>query len=46
MTLLKLDAVDVFHGDLQATFNVSLGLNAGETVAIIGANGTQRSHRP
>ena len=43
MTLLTLDDVDVFYGDLQATFGVSLRIDEGETVAIIGANGAGKS---
>ena len=43
MNLLTLDALDVFHGDLQATFGVSLAVDAGETIAIIGANGAGKS---
>ncbi len=43
MTLLALDSVDVFYGDLQATFGVSLSLAAGETIAVIGANGAGKS---
>jgi branched-chain amino acid transport system ATP-binding protein len=43
MTLLTLDAVDIFHGDLQATFGASLRLDAGEAIAIIGANGAGKS---
>lgn len=43
MTLLRLEDVDVFYGDLQATFGVSLRVAAGETVAIIGANGAGKS---
>ena len=43
MTLLRLENVDVFYGDLQAVFGVSLHVAAGETVAIIGANGAGKS---
>ena len=43
MNLLALDNVDVFYGDLQATFGVSLNLDAGEPIAIIGANGAGKS---
>jgi branched-chain amino acid transport system ATP-binding protein len=41
--LLELDAVDVFHGDLQAVFGVSLALDAGQALALIGANGAGKS---
>ncbi len=43
MTLLELEHVDVFYRDLQATFDVSLSVDEGETVAIIGANGAGKS---
>lgn len=41
--LLELDAVSSFHGDIQALFEVSLSIDEGETVAIIGANGAGKS---
>ncbi len=43
MTLLKLENVDVYYGDLQATFGISLTVGEGETVSIIGANGAGKS---
>lgn len=43
MTLLELDRVNVFYRDLQATFDVSMHVDEGETVAIIGANGAGKS---
>jgi branched-chain amino acid transport system ATP-binding protein len=43
MTLLTLENVDVFYDDLQATFGVTLHVDEGETVAIIGANGAGKS---
>lgn len=43
MTLLALEKVDVFYGDLQATFGVDLSIDAGEVIALIGANGAGKS---
>jgi branched-chain amino acid transport system ATP-binding protein len=43
MSLLALEGVDIFYGDMQAVFGVSLHLDAGETIAIIGANGAGKS---
>jgi branched-chain amino acid transport system ATP-binding protein len=43
VTLLEIDAVDSFYGDFQALFEVSLHVDEGETVAIIGANGAGKS---
>lgn len=43
MTLLRLDGVDSFYGDFQALFGVSLEVDEGETIAIIGANGAGKS---
>lgn len=43
MTLLALEQVDVFYGDLQATFGVDLHVEEGEAVALIGANGAGKS---
>jgi branched-chain amino acid transport system ATP-binding protein len=42
-TLLEVDAVDVFHGDLQAVFGVSLRVDAGQALALIGANGAGKT---
>jgi branched-chain amino acid transport system ATP-binding protein len=43
MSLLTLEDIDVSYGDMQAVFGVSLRLDAGETIAIIGANGAGKS---
>jgi branched-chain amino acid transport system ATP-binding protein len=42
-TLLKVSHIDVFHGSFQALWDVSLSVNSGEIVAIIGANGSGKS---
>ncbi|MBH1901189.1 ABC transporter ATP-binding protein [Serratia ureilytica] len=42
-TMLEFREVDVFYGPIQALRQVSLQVNAGETVALIGANGAGKS---
>jgi branched-chain amino acid transport system ATP-binding protein len=41
--LLDVRAVDAFYGDFQALFGVSLRINTGEVVSVIGANGAGKS---
>jgi branched-chain amino acid transport system ATP-binding protein len=41
--LLEVHALDVFYGDFQALFGVSLQIGAGQVVAVIGANGAGKS---
>jgi len=43
VTLLDVEDASAFYGDFQALFDVSLGVEEGETVAIIGANGAGKS---
>ena len=43
MTLLEVQALDAFYGDFQALFGVTLHVDAGETVALIGANGAGKT---
>lgn len=43
MPLLEVENLDVFYGDFQAVYGVSLSLEEGQTVAIIGANGAGKS---
>jgi branched-chain amino acid transport system ATP-binding protein len=40
---LEVRALDAHYGDFQALFGVSLGVAAGEVVAVIGANGAGKS---
>ncbi len=41
--LLEVRAIDAFYGDFQALFGVSLRVEPGEVVAVIGANGAGKS---
>jgi branched-chain amino acid transport system ATP-binding protein len=41
--LLDVRALDAHYGDFQALFGVSMGVAAGEVVAVIGANGAGKS---
>lgn len=43
MTLLAVEGLDVHHGQLHAVRNFSLSVEAGQTVAVIGANGAGKS---
>jgi branched-chain amino acid transport system ATP-binding protein len=41
--LLDVNSIDVYYGDLQALWNVSMTVEEGEIVAIIGSNGAGKS---
>jgi branched-chain amino acid transport system ATP-binding protein len=43
VTLLRVEQIDVHYGDFQALFGVSLSVEEGETLAVIGANGAGKS---
>lgn len=43
MSLLKINQIDVFYEEFQALFGVSLAIEKGEMVAIIGSNGAGKS---
>jgi branched-chain amino acid transport system ATP-binding protein len=43
MPLLSVENLDVFYGDFHAIRGVSLAVEEGQTVAIIGANGAGKS---
>jgi len=43
VALLEIDELSCFYGDFQALFGVSLDVDEGETVAVIGANGAGKS---
>ena len=41
--MLKLQAIDIYYGDIQALWEVSLRVEEGELVAIVGSNGAGKS---
>ena len=41
--LLRIDSIDTFYADFQALFGVSLAIDSGEVIAVIGANGAGKS---
>ena len=43
MSLLSVESLDVFYGDVQAVRNVTFNVDAGEVVTLIGANGAGKS---
>ncbi len=43
MALLEVNDIDVFYGDVQVIFDLSLKINEGEVVSIIGGNGAGKS---
>jgi branched-chain amino acid transport system ATP-binding protein len=43
MALVEVDSLDQFYGDFQALFGISLLVDEGEVLAIIGANGAGKS---
>ena len=43
MALLETRGLTAFYGDFQALFGVDIALDAGETIAIIGANGAGKT---
>lgn len=43
MALLEIESVDIFRGDLQAVFDVSMDLPEGKVLALIGANGAGKT---
>lgn len=42
-TILKIDNLDVHYGDLQAVWDISLTVETGQIISIIGANGAGKS---
>ena len=43
LSMLEVDKIEVFHGEIQALWQVSLKFEAGELVSLIGANGAGKS---
>ncbi len=43
MSMLKVENMDVYYGNIQALHNISLEVNEGEIVTLIGANGAGKS---
>jgi len=43
MSLLEVDSIDVAYGDIQVLWDVSLSVDEGETVALLGANGAGKT---
>ncbi len=41
--MLRIDRIDVFHGDIQVLWDISLVVDQGEIVAVIGPNGSGKS---
>ncbi len=41
--MLKIDQIDVYYGDLQALWDVSLTIEEGEIVTLVGSNGAGKS---
>ena len=41
--LLQTDGLQAFYGDFQALFGIHFSIEAGQTTAIIGANGAGKS---
>ena len=41
--MLKLDQIDVYYGNIQALWRVSLTVEAGEVITIVGSNGAGKS---
>jgi len=43
MLLLKVDKLDVFYGDIQVLFDISIEVSHGEIISIVGANAAGKS---
>ena len=43
MALLEIKKINCFYGDVQVTYDVSLHINEGEVISLIGGNGAGKS---
>ena len=43
MSLLSVESLDVFYGNVQAVWDVSFGVEAGEILTLVGANGAGKT---
>ena len=43
MAFLEVNNIDVYYGDVQVIFNLSMRVEEGEVVSIIGSNGAGKS---
>ncbi len=42
--MLQIDNIDVYYGDVQALWDISLEVKGGEIVSLVGPNGAGKDH--